>query len=138
MESVETPEQWASMQASGHVPTPIDVGITPTIKRSDGATIIPTSSSLTRNVETHAKPLDAKENQNEIAPEATGITEPPEPLGIQLPPTEGMGAREAKTELLKWAKLNFGVKIDRRPALSEVIKACKELAMRPMNKAVGQ
>lgn len=123
MISIDSQEQWDSMQKNGEAPQQAPNTIAPTLGRSS-ATKGPSNDQLAAAGEM----LDNKELPESVSREAVNP-------GIALPDIEGLGAREAKTALSDWAEKNFGEKIDRRPALTVVVDACRALAASKVRKA---
>lgn len=116
MVSIDTEEQWETMRKTGEAPEQVANAIKPAASETDQA------PSLTRT-------NPGSESEKNPAPaSAQGTGE------YSLPVIEGMGAREAKTVLSQWAEEKFKVKLDRRPGLDEVIKACQELITKKVDK----
>lgn len=118
MISIDTEEQWKSMKATGKAPEQVANVVAPVLDREPKEPVKPKAPETQKMPETPAS--------------AQG------PGTFTLPVIDGMGAREAKTVLSEWAKMNFGAKINRKPKLEEVMKECQELVMKEMDKAAGQ
>ena len=116
MVSIDTEEQWESMRKTGEAPEQATNTIKPAAPKTDQA------PSLKRT-NTGSEP-----EKNPAPASAQGTGE------YSLPVIEGMGAREAKTVLSQWAEEKFKVKLDRRPGLDDVIKACQELITKKVDK----
>lgn len=107
MVSIDTEEQWEAMRKTGEAPEQAANTIKPAASKTEPA------PSLGRTK------LDSESKENPAGAQGTGE--------YSLPVIEGMGAREAKTALSDWAEEKFKIKLDRRPPLEDVIKACQEL-----------
>jgi hypothetical protein len=99
MISINTVKQWETMRDDGSAPAVAADVVAPKLERAVAVT--PAEA---------VKPADASPDD-----------------AHQLPDTKGMKAREAKTLLSDWALLHFKEKIDRRPALNDVIAHCQSL-----------